>query len=258
LDHTGKIAIVTGSGRGLGLEIARRLLADGCRVMLTDVIAGNLPTALDALGGENASLAAYAADLGEQQGATGLTAATLARWGRIDILINNAGGGIIRPFLSHTAETLAETVKRNLWTCIWCCHAVLPSMVAQGYGRIVNIGADSVRNGLDSHAAYNAAKGGVHGITTGLAREFAPHGITINTIAPPGILTPEIREMLNPESEVYKKHAIQNINDLVGMIPMRRFAEMAEVASFTSYIASEEARFITGQVLSVNGGSTML
>jgi 2,3-dihydroxy-2,3-dihydro-p-cumate dehydrogenase len=131
-------------------------------------------------------------------------------------------------------------------------------MVERQYGRIVNIGADSVRNGLDSHAAYNAAKGGVHGITTGLAREFAKAGITVNTVAPPGILTPEIREMLNPDSEVYKKHAIKNINDLVYMIPMGRFAEMEEVASFVSYVASEEARFVTGQVLSVNGGSTML
>ncbi len=258
MDHTGRIAIVTGSGRGLGLEIARRMLADGARVMLTDIVPENLPNAVEALGGENSSLATHHADLGAYGGATSLIAATLKIWGRVDILINNAGGGLIRPFLTHTEETLTETIKRNLLTCLWCTHAVLPCMVERGYGRVVNIGADSVRNGLDSHAGYNAAKGGMHGLTTGLAREFATAGITINTIAPPGILTPEIRNMLDPNSDVYKKHAITNINNLVGMIPMGRFAEMDEIASFVSYIASEEARFITGQVLSVNGGSTML
>lgn len=258
MDHSGRIAIVTGSGRGLGLEIARRMLADGARVMLTDIVPENLPNALEALGGEGPNLTTHHADLGAYEGAAGLIAATCERWGQVDILINNAGGGVIRPFLTHTPETLTETIKRNLLTCLWCTHAVLPAMVERGYGRIVNIGADSVRNGLDSHAGYNAAKGGMHGLTTGLAREFATSGITINTIAPPGILTPEIRKMLDPESDVYKKHAITNINNLVGMIPMGRFAEMAEIASFVSYIASEEARFVTGQVISVNGGSTML
>jgi 2,3-dihydroxy-2,3-dihydro-p-cumate dehydrogenase len=139
-----------------------------------------------------------------------------------------------------------------------CTHAVLPHMVRANYGRIIHIGADSVRNGLPSHAGYNAAKGGVHGLTTGLAREFAPHGITVNTIAPGGILTPEIRKMLEPGSEFYSKHVIQNINELVGMVPKGRFAEMNEVASAVSYFAGEEAGFVTGQVISVNGGSTML
>jgi 2,3-dihydroxy-2,3-dihydro-p-cumate dehydrogenase len=101
----------------------------------------------------------------------------ITRLGRIDILVNNAGGGIIKPFLEHTPDTLKQTVDRNLWTAIWCCHTVLPRMVRHNYGRIINIGADSVRNGLFDHAAYNAAKGGVHAMTTGLAREFASYDI---------------------------------------------------------------------------------
>ena len=98
---------------------------------------------------------------------------TIKKWDRIDILVNNAGGGVIRPFLEHTPETLKTTIDRNLWTCLWSCYKILPYMVEQKYGRIINIGADSVRNGLWDHAAYNAAKGGVHALTTGLAREFA-------------------------------------------------------------------------------------
>jgi 2,3-dihydroxy-2,3-dihydro-p-cumate dehydrogenase len=256
--HAGRVAVVTGSGRGLGLEIARRLLNEGANVVVTDVVAANVTEARARLGDADGRTIGHVADLATEDGAQGLIGAAIARWGRVDILINNAGGGHIRPFMIHKAQTLRETLDRNLWTCLWCCRVALPHMVQRDYGRIVNVGADSVRNGLDSHAGYNAAKGGVHGLTTGLAREFAKQDITINTVAPGGILTPEIRQMLDPQSEVYAKHAITNINTLVGMVPKGRFAEMEEVASFVSYVAAEEARFITGQVLSVNGGSTML
>lgn len=252
-------AIVTGSGRGLGIEIARRFVRDGADVMITDIIDEGLEELSKELADEGPGEVKWAvADLSQKEGAAHLIEESLKGWGQIDILVNNAGGGVIRPFLSHDEESLKATIDRNLWTCIWCCQMVLPHMVERNYGRIVNIGADSVRNGLDSHAAYNAAKGGMHGITSGLGREFAKQGITVNTIAPPGILTPEIKKMLDPDSEVYGKHMIKNINDLVNMIPAGRFCEMEEVASMASYLASPEAGFVTGQIISVNGGSTML
>ena len=116
--------------------------------------------------------------------------------GRVDILVNNAGGGVIRPTLEHTEDTLQATVNNNLWTTIRCTLAVLPQIVEQGYGRIVNIGAESVRNGLVDHAIYNAAKGGVHGLTSGLARESATAGITVNTVAPSYVETPELGRAL--------------------------------------------------------------
>jgi 2,3-dihydroxy-2,3-dihydro-p-cumate dehydrogenase len=257
--HHGRVAIVTGANGGLGVEIARRLARDGAHLVLGDVSGSQLDALASALAAEHGvQVRCCVGDLGVEAGAQALVATAIEAYGRVDILVNNAGGGLIRPFLSHTVATLEETLKRNLWTVLLCTHAALPHMVAAGYGRIVHIGADSVRNGLPSHAGYNAAKGGVHGLTTGLAREFAPHGITVNTVAPGGILTPEIRRMLDPASEVYNKHVIQNINELVGMVPMGRFAEMDEVASAVSYCAGEEARFVTGQVISVNGGCTML
>jgi 2,3-dihydroxy-2,3-dihydro-p-cumate dehydrogenase len=257
--HAGRVAIVTGANGGLGVEIARRLAADGADLVIADVNGSNLATHAGAWQKEyGVRVQTYVADLSRDAGAKGLIEAAMKAFSKIDILVNNAGGGLIRPFLSHTVETLEETLRRNLWTVLLCTHAALPHMVKANYGRIVHIGADSVRNGLPSHAGYNAAKGGVHGLTTGLAREFAPNGITVNTVAPGGVLTPEIRKMLDPASDVYNKHVIQNINELVGMVPKGRFAEMDEVASAVSYFASEEARFVTGQVISVNGGSTML
>jgi len=175
---------------------------------------------------------------------------TMARFGRIDILVNNAGGGVLRPFLDHTPETLRATIDRNLWTAIWCCWHALPRMKAAGYGRIVMLGADSVRNGLFDHAAYNAAKGGMHGMTTGLAREFAPHGITVNTVAPCAVQTRQLEDVraVNPGL----------VDKVCAVIPMGRPAEEAEVASMVAYLALPEAGFVTGQVISVNGGSTML
>ena len=248
-----KTGIVTGAGSGIGKVIVQRLLGDGMRLMVADVVADNLRALLDEFAAEAArgALVGHAGDLSDEAVVRDMVAKTHAAFGRIDVLVNNAGGGVIRPFLEHTAATLHQTINRNLWTALWCCHAVLPFMVAQGKGRIVSIGADSVRNGLWDHAAYNAAKGGVHGLTTGLAREFALNGVTVNTVAPCMVATPPVRKLIE-----------RGGNDLMekftSVIPMGRPGEMAEVASMVAYLASDEASFVTGQVISVNGGSTML
>jgi 2,3-dihydroxy-2,3-dihydro-p-cumate dehydrogenase len=199
-----------------------------------------------------------AQDLSQEEGGAAAVKMALERWGRVDVLINNAGGGLIRPFLEHTADTLRETINRNLWTTIWCTRAVLPHMIERKYGRIVNISADSVHTGLDSHAGYNAAKGGVNGLTTGLAFEFAKHNITVNCVSPGGILTPEIRQMLDPDSEVYKKHRIVDVRTVIAKIPIGRLVEMNEVAALAAFLTYEESRAITGQIYSVNGGQWMM
>ncbi|HEY2098847.1 MAG TPA: SDR family oxidoreductase, partial [Pseudonocardia sp.] len=190
-------------------------------------------------------------DLSERANADALVAACQEAYGRVDILVNNAGGGVVRPTLTHTEETLRATVDRNLWTTIYCSLAALPVMKAQGYGRIVNMGAESVRNGLYWHAVYNAAKGGVHGLTTGLAREFIGDGITVNTVAPSAIRTEAYDAFNRPEE-------LAMIKKMVDLIPAGRAGTVDEVASMVAYLASDEAGYVTGQVVSVNGGSSML
>lgn len=251
----GRVAIVTGGATGIGFAIARRLVDEGAAVVIAGLDDQAAKRAEERLGG-GASVATIASDLSKPGVAAGLMAMTRDSFGGLDILVNNAGGGVIAPTLEHTEATLQATINNNLWTTIRCSLAALPVLVSRGGGRIVSIGAESVRNGLTDHAVYNAAKGGVHGLATGLAREFAPHGITVNVVAPSYIRTPELDAALEARQVPARFHQV--VDDAVGLIPLGRAGETEDVAAAVAYLASDDAAFVTGQVLSVNGGSSML
>lgn len=247
---TKKTAIVTGGGQGIGRGIAIRLAQEGADVLIADLSEEHARQTAEEIAKQTDSSTEYfVGDLSLEECSVRMVEKTIAKWGKVDILVNNAGGGVILPFLEHTPDTLRTTIERNLWTVIWGCRAVLPHMVERRYGRIVNIGADSVRSGLWSHAGYNAAKGGVHGLTSGLAREFCVYGITVNTVAPCAVATEAVAQLKKSDPETYKK--------FVSVIPQGRPAEVQEIANVVCFIASDEASFINGQVISVNGGSTM-
>jgi 2,3-dihydroxy-2,3-dihydro-p-cumate dehydrogenase len=246
-----QVAVVSGGAHGIGLGIVERLLQLGAKVMASDINREELSAVHDRLAksyGE--SIGVHAEDLSTEEGAQLLHLAVTKQFGPAQILVNCAGGGVILPFLEHTPETLKATIDRNLWTVIWCSRIFLPDMVAAKYGRIINIGADSVRNGLPAHAAYNAAKGGMHALTTGLAREFALDRITVNTVAPCAVNTEAWVRVTKSNPKLAQQ--------FVDVIPMGRVGEIEEVASMVGYLALPEAAFVTGQVISVNGGSAML
>jgi 2,3-dihydroxy-2,3-dihydro-p-cumate dehydrogenase len=251
LSLEGRVAIVTGGAQGIGKTLALDLARRGANIVLGDVNEEGLRSTAGKIKAEyGVGAEICVGDLSLETSNQLLVSAAISAFGKIDILVNNAGGGVILPFLEHTPETLETTINRNLWTVIWGCRAALPAMLENNYGRIINIGADSVRNGLWDHAAYNAAKGGVHGITTGLAREYGETALTINSVAPCAVRTPQLEQIKGAMPEYYEK--------FISVIPKGRPAEMQEIAAVVSFLASAEASFVTGQVISVNGGSTML
>jgi 2,3-dihydroxy-2,3-dihydro-p-cumate dehydrogenase len=256
---TDRVAVVTGGASPIGFAIARRLAAEGARLVLGDFDRERL----DSLGAELEAahprrVHTVLGDLSDRTDAAALIDAASERFGRLDVLINCAGGGVIRPTPDHTEETLRATVDRNLWTTLYCTLEALPVLSSGGYGRIVNVGAESVRNGLYRHAVYNAAKGGVHALATGLAREYAEHGITVNVVAPAWITTPEADARIAAAPEAARADWAEFMDQMRATIPMKRPGTVDEVAAAVAFVASEEASYITGQTISVNGGSSML
>ena len=247
----GRTAIVTGAASGIGLGISARLIADGAAVFAAARSKEDLERVY-----EHACIAGgFVGELHQPGAAEDLVRTAVETLGHVDALINNAGGGVILPTLEHTEETLRATVDNNLWTTIYCVRAVLPHMVSRGHGRIINIGADSVRTGLVDHAMYNAAKGGVHAMVTGIAREFAGAGITANTVAPCYVRTPELATLF--ESGDAPARLMRVVEEATAIVPMGRPGEPAEVAAAVAFLAGEDSRFITGQTMYVNGGSSM-
>jgi 2,3-dihydroxy-2,3-dihydro-p-cumate dehydrogenase len=251
----GRAAIVTGGVTGIGMGIVERLLGDGAQVLVGALGEAELAGALDTLRLAGHKAAGHVGNLAEPGRADQLLAAAVDAFGRVDILVNNAGGGVIRPTLKHTEQTLQATIDNNLWTTIRCTLALLPHMVEHGYGRIVNIGAESVRNGLTDHAMYNAAKGGVHAMCSALAREFAHAGITVNAVAPSYVQTPEITAALAAGS--YGPEYLRMLDRATELIPLARPGTVADVAGAVAYLVGPDGGFVTGQVISVNGGSSM-
>lgn len=254
-----RVAIVTGAASGIGLAIASRLAEEGVSLVLGDVNADLLEKATVILASSHAGakVTGLDGDLSIREGADALVEHGLAAYGKIDILVNCAGGGVILNTFDHTEETLRATIDRNLWTTMYMTLATLPHMVDAGYGRIVNIGAESVRNGLYRHAVYNAAKGGVHAFGAGLAREFAGNGITVNTVAPAWVVTPEAAERIETFPAEAKADMLGFFDQIKALIPMDRPGTVEEIAAAVAFAASDEASFVTGQTISVNGGSSM-
>lgn len=248
INFAGKVALVTGAGQGIGAGIAITLAEYGADVVVNDrSLSDNLLDVvrqIEALGRRALPIAANVADYGQVRD---MVAQVVREMGRIDILVNNAG--IIRRggLLDHPPEEWEMVLRVNLWGPYHCAREVVPVMIRQGGGTIVNISSIAGKIGdLTSAPSYGASKGGLNAFTKALARELAPHGITVNAVAPHAI-----------ETEMSREWPDEKRRQVLATIPLGRMGTVREVAEAVAFLASDGARFITGEVLNVNGGSLM-
>ncbi|MDA1062328.1 MAG: 3-oxoacyl-ACP reductase FabG [Chloroflexi bacterium] len=246
-----RTALVTGGARGLGFAIAERLLADGYAVCVVDIHERRLEELAEREQREPERFMQAFASVSDPEAVAGVVDRVVARWGRLDLLVNNAGVNRRGGIFEHTIEDWSAVLAVNLTGTFLCSRAAAPVMrdaIAEGRqpsAAIVNIGSTAGAGDGGGSIAYATTKAGIHVFTKSLAHELGPLGIRVNAIAPGATLTEWVR---------------RNLDDLEGsaaQTPLRRLGEPEDVAAAVAFLASDEARQITGQILSVSGGSWM-
>jgi len=247
MELKGKTAIVTGAGRGIGEGIALVLAREGANVVLTARKMDDIAAVAKKIEAQGGKALPVTADSSKKADAQAMAAATVKQFGAIDILVNNAGIES-HPVLTHelSEESWDKVINVNLKGVFLCCQAVIPQMMKQQKGRIINIGSTaSIRMTFFGSVEYTVSKHGVGGLTQHLAWELADSHITVNTVCPGGVQTPLMEAGTTPE---YREMTIKRL------IPLGRFTTMEEIGEAVSFLASDRAATITGQMLAVDGG----
>ena len=243
IDLKGRVAVITGGAQGIGYATAQRMLASGASVVLWDIDAARLATAVQALSAQGTA-SGDTVELTDEASVAVAAAAAVARHGRIDILVNNAGiTGGNAPTWELSPAVWRQVVEVNLIAPFLTCRAVVRQMIAQGYGRIVNIASVAGKEGNPNASHYSASKAGLIALTKSLGKELATKGVLVNAVAPAAART-AIFDQMSPE----------HIGFMLSKIPMARFVEVDEVAAMVAWLASEECSFSTGAVFDLSGG----
>ncbi len=249
----GKSVIITGGARGVGRALAQAFAAAGADVVIGDVReAEAAATAKEIAARTSRRVIAVGADVARLEDARKLREAAIAQFGKIDVLVNNAGWDRLSTFLKTTPELWERVIGINYRGVIHTCYEVLPHMAERKQGCIVNISSDSARVGSLGEAVYAGAKAAVVAFSKTIAREHARDNVRVNVICPGLIDTPLLDEI---KSEAFGGKVIGAV---VNAIPLKRLGRPEEIAPLAVFLASDEAAYITGQVTSVNGGLTMV
>ena len=249
----GKVAIVTGAARGIGAAIARKFAAEGASLGLIDIDAEALAAFAIELEGEGATLITAEANIGERSSVEAAVAVVKARYGRVDVLVNNAGINVFADPLELSDEEWRRCMAVNLEGAWHMIRAVLPGMIAAGQGSIVNIASTHAFSIIPGTFPYPVAKHGLLGLTRSLAVDYAPQGVRINAIAPGYIETDKVKDWL---AEFPDPAAARD--RVEGLIPLRRIGTPEQVAHAAVFLASDEAAFSTGSVLTMDGGRSVV
>jgi len=248
----GKTIIVTGGGGGIGGATCQRLARDGAKVAVFDMNLEAAQKVVDAIKAAGGTAAAFQCDITNRAQVDGAVAATIAQLGPIDVLVNNAGWDVFKPFTKTVPAEWDKLIAINLTGALHMHHAVLPGMVERKTGRIVNVASDAARGGSSGEAVYSACKGGLVALSKTLAREHARQGITVNVVCP----GPTDTALLAGVAEGARDPA-KLIEAFKSAIPLGRLGQPDDLAGAIAFFASDDASFITGQVISVSGGLTM-
>ncbi len=241
IDLNGRGAVVTGGARGIGFAIAQRFIASGASVSLWDMDAAAIDAAKQQLG---AKAHGHVVDIVDDADVAKAVTATEKTLGKIDILVNNAGiTGPNKTTWDYPVADWRRVIDVDLNGVFICCRAVVPGMIARGYGRVVNIASVAGKEGNPNAPAYSAAKAGVIGLTKSLGKELAAKNVIVNCVTPAAAKT-DIFKQMTPEFIAYMK----------SKIPMNRFVEVDEIAALVAWLASEDCSFSTGGVFDISGG----
>jgi 2-hydroxycyclohexanecarboxyl-CoA dehydrogenase len=243
-----RVALVTGGASGIGLAISERLAAEGMAVAVFDREGDAARRAAEKIAAAGGRALGVTVDVTDREQIEAGVEQVRGELGPPTVLVNNAGVHAVDPFLKITPEKWQRLLAVNLTGTFNCCQAVVPDMVEEGWGRIVNISSSSAHSGQQFMAHYVAAKAGVIGLTKSLALELGPKGITVNTIPPGFIDTPMLRRQ---ESKGLLGEGVEHHEALT---PVRRIGRPDDVAALCAFLVRDEASYITGQVLGVNGG----
>jgi NAD(P)-dependent dehydrogenase (short-subunit alcohol dehydrogenase family) len=241
-----RTAIVTGGASGIGEAISRRLAADGGQVAIFDLNADTAKATAASIEEAGGKAIGLPVDVADRAAVDAGVAEVRARLGRPTVLVNNAGISVDGPFLELSPETWHRVLAINLTGTFNCCQATLPGMLEERWGRIVNISSSSIHSGSAGMSGYVASKSGVVGLTKVLALEFSKHGVTVNTIPPGFIDTPMLRQTV--------ERGFVDLDQQIARTPVGRIGRPEDIAAACAFLVSDEAGYITGQILGVNGG----
>lgn len=249
MEFDGASIIVTGGGSGIGRAVALKFAELGAGVMVADVAIDKAEETVALVEQARGKASAIRVDVTQRLHVLEMASSCLKQYGKIDVVVNNAGWNKYTLFVEENEEYWDKIIAINLKGAILCCSAVLPDMVKRAKGAIVNVASDAGRIGTSRETVYAAAKGGVIAFTKSLAREVARYNINVNCVSPGPTDTPLFHSIHAKEEDVEKRKKL---------IPFRRLGRPEEIADAIVYLASSRASYITGQVLSVNGGITMV